>query len=365
LLYFGLDDDRAPAPGGRLVLRRARSLDEVAARLRISKEAAKSRLEASMRKLRDLRERRRKPRIDTAILTDRNALMISASLLAADALGDERVRGRALRALDFVRVNLRAPDGGFYHVYSGANASLPGLAADQVYMLAALLDAYQASGREVYLEEARSLVRLIAEHHLDPSTGLLVNRTPLAPGTELARGVPMLAVMYDQPMPSPQATLARALFVLHGISSETRYERDARRVLQPARKVVGMSSAAGLGALADVLELSARGDAVIVIVGAAGDPRTNALLERARRSYRPGKVVVALDAADADSLPAPARAMFAATRDREVPLAFVCAGTACAHPAESADALAATIATFGVEKVRVPLAARRAPTTSP
>jgi uncharacterized protein YyaL (SSP411 family) len=225
-------------------------------------------------------------------------------------------------------------------------------------MLAALLDAYQASGREVYLEEARSLVRLIAEHHLDPSTGLLVNRTPLAPGTELARGVPMLAVMYDQPMPSPQATLARALFVLHGISSETRYERDARRVLQPARKVVGMSSAAGLGALADVLELSARGDAVIVIVGAAGDPRTNALLERARRSYRPGKVVVALDAADADSLPAPARAMFAATRDREVPLAFVCAGTACAHPAESADVLAATIATFGVEKARAPLAAR-------
>jgi hypothetical protein len=47
-------------------------------------------------------------------------------------------------------------------------------------------------------------------------------------------------------------------------------------------------------------------------------------------------------------MPAAARAMFESSASKGVPLAFVCAGTACATPVETPIKLAAVIRKFGV-----------------
>jgi hypothetical protein len=59
--------------------------------------------------------------------------------------------------------------------------------------------------------------------------------------------------------------------------------------------------------------------------------------------------VIRLGAA-AGPIPEAIKAMYEAAAHGDAPLAFVCAGTACARPSASADALATTIRDFGVTR---------------
>ena len=83
----------------------------------------------------------------------------------------------------------------------------------------------------------------------------------------------------------------------------------------------------------------------VVVVGTS-DAATSALLRTARAPCRPRKVITLLSPDDpADSLPEAVRAML----DGESPRAYVCAGTECAAPVDTPQALAETLASFGVE----------------
>ena len=351
-LYFGFNDHPAIAPNGRVVLRRAMSIDEAGKRMGIAPDAARRIVDDAAAKLRAARAKRRAPLVDTAILIDRNALMASAYLAAAGILGDDSLRRVALDDLDYLYANARIGDGTFYHVLDRGKASVPGLAADQVYTMGAMLDAYQASGDRKYLERASSLGALILANFRDPSTGLLKNRVPQIAGTVLSGAAPGAQVFYDDPTPAVQASAAQAFAELAAITSDRRYAVNAAQLLNPAAALVGGYGGPNNGALGLALEHQAHGDAVVAIAGPVNDSHTLELLHAARAAYRPGKVVItpASDGGAAAQLPDAMKAMVAAAAQRKVPLAFVCAGTACANPAASADALAKTIHDFGVNR---------------
>ena len=99
------------------------------------------------------------------------------------------------------------------------------------------------------------------------------------------------------------------------------------------------------------LEYRANGEATVAIAGPPGDARAAALWRMALASYRPGKIVTRIgsDRSDAASMPAAARAMFESSAAKNVPLAFVCAGTACATPVATPAKLAQVIRNFGVK----------------
>ena len=82
---------------------------------------------------------------------------------------------------------MRAPDGSFFHVWSDGRAQVAGLAADQVYLLNALIDAYQFSADEKYLAEARKLAAIILKNFRADSSGLLVNRETEDASTVIAQ----------------------------------------------------------------------------------------------------------------------------------------------------------------------------------
>jgi uncharacterized protein YyaL (SSP411 family) len=356
LLYFGFDDDPAMAPNGRVVLRRAMSIAEVSKRMAVPEDETRRMIDDAIAKLRAARAKRRAPQVDTGILVDRNALMASAYLDAAGAFGDDSMRRIALDDLDYLWANARAADGSFYHVVDRGKASVPGLVADQVYLMAAMLDAYQASGDRKHLERASAFGTIILEKFRD-SSGLLKNRVPQIAGTVLTGASPGAQVFYDDPTPAVQASAAQAFAELAALTSDHRFAADAAELLKPAA-IVGGYAGANNGALGLALEQQAHGDAVVAVAGDGADPRTAQLLAAARAAYRPGKVVIPPSSGGARAqLPEVMKAMVAAAAQRKVPLAFVCAGTACANPADSADALAKTIRDFGVS--RTPRVANR------
>jgi len=276
-------------------------------------------------------------------------LMADAYLTASAALSDLGLKRIALNDLDFILAHLRAPDGSFYHVWSDGRAQVAGLVADQVYLLDALIDAYQFSAEEKYLAEARALAAIILKNFRAPGSGLLVNLSGTGKGTVIAESEAGAQVFYDMPMPSVQATMAIAtdkLGLLTGIDSSARASNDLLADVPSIAKSMMSNAIATLGL---ALEYRKNGQAVVAIAGPQADPRAAALWKAALACYRPGKIVTIVQSNHGPTeLPAAAQAMFAASAGQGVPLAFVCAGTACATPVRSPEKLANVIKRFGV-----------------
>jgi uncharacterized protein len=349
LMHFGFDNDPARAPDGRIVLRDAMSSDDVAHQLRISTGDATASIARASKAMLATRQKRRAPQVDTVVLTDRNALMASAYIVAAEAFGNEQLKRIALDDLDFLYTKALAADGSFYHVFDRGRAGVSGLAADQVYMMNALLDAYQASGDRKYLDRAATLGALILEGFRDPATGILKNRSPATAGSVFSRTGPQAQVFFDDPTPAIQAAAAEAFRVLAALTSDPADATKADELLRPSTTRIGATAGPNNGELGLVLEERSAGETVVAIAGPQNDPRAADLWHRALAAYRPGKVVIRLTSGDKSSpLPEAMKAMHEAAAHRDTPLAFVCAGTACAPPVSDVPSLAKTIRNFGV-----------------
>jgi len=351
LMHFGFDHDSARAPDGRIVLRDAMTPAEIAQKLPVSTNQAAASIVYASKAMLAARNRRRAPQVDTAVLTDRNALMASACIVAAEAFGDDRLKRIALDDLDFLYANARAPDGSFDHVLDRAKAGVLGLAADQVYMMNALLDAYQISGDRKYLDHAASLGALVFERFRDPSTGVLTNRAPVTAGSIVSPSAPQAQVFFDDPTPAIQAAAAEAFQELAALTSDSVDASKAGQLLRPATTRIGAMAGPNNGGLGLALEERSAEEAVIAIAGAGQDSRAIDLWKVALAVYRPGKVVIRLTSGDGSApLPEAMKAMYEAAAYRHAPLAFVCAGTACAAPTSDVAALAKTIRDFGVSR---------------
>jgi uncharacterized protein YyaL (SSP411 family) len=108
--------------------------------------------------------------LDTYVYCDANAQAASACFEAADTLGIDACRQRAVAIVDEIWRTLRVDDGGMYH-YSDGQPRAPGLLADSVYTGLALLDACQVMQDGHYLEQARDVAAYLLARHRSPAGG--------------------------------------------------------------------------------------------------------------------------------------------------------------------------------------------------
>jgi uncharacterized protein len=351
ILFYGMKDAPALAPDGRIVLRRAMTPEQVAARLKIPVKQARATLEKASAAMLAARARRRPPPVDHAVMTDRNALMADAYLAASAALDDPTLQRAALADIDFILANMRAPDGSFFHVWSDGRAQVAGLVADQVYLLNALIDAYQFSADETYLAEARKLAAIVLKNFRANDSGLLVNRETEDASTVIAQAAASGQVFFDMPTPSVQATMAIATMKLALLTADDSYSKAANDLMAHAPTMAESMLSNSVATVGLALEYRANGEATVAVAGPPTDPRVAALWKTALASYRPGKVVMRVGAdRGGASMPAAARAMFDSSAAKGVPLAFVCAGTACATPVGVPAKLAEVIRSFDVNR---------------
>jgi uncharacterized protein YyaL (SSP411 family) len=347
ILFYAMEASPPRAPDGRIVLAQGLTLRELAHALKVNRREAQALVSSADRRLLAVRKLRRAPPVDHVVMTERNSLMAIAYLKVSEATGDARSERLGLDALDFILEHLRAPGGGFYHEWSQGKAAISGIAADQVYLAAALLDAFQRTGDTKYLNEARALGDLIAAKFRDPATGLIRNLSAGPKGSVLAAPAPTTQVLYDTPMPSVQGEAALVMQGLGEVTSDARYHKRAQELLAAA-SLGGGTEDSTLGTLGLALEAQADGGATVVVVGARDEAKTTALLAAAFAAYRPAKIVIQVDPARARSsaMPPAAQAMYAAVASGDAPMAFVCAAAACAHPVSDPHALENVIATF-------------------
>jgi uncharacterized protein YyaL (SSP411 family) len=283
---------------------------------------------------REEREKLTPPYIDQTVYTNWNALAISAFFRAFGAFEALECRDLALKGLEFLMKHCFNPNEGMYHYYVNGQGHNTGLLEDQVAMIHALLDGYEATHLKRYLEQTEPLLNLIFQRFYDPDEGGFFVDIPAANSAK-----PM--ALLEKPLPI-NSCMAEMLLRLEALTGNTTYRDIALRTLRLSADVYGEYSlfAAGFGrALWPVFH----GITHITIVGNFDDPTVRALFQECQKVYTPHRVVEELDPILDEEV------IRARGYDPEQHQAYICKGTACYPPVDDPEELSRLLS-GGVEK---------------
>ncbi|HYL68849.1 MAG TPA: thioredoxin domain-containing protein [Candidatus Limnocylindria bacterium] len=294
------------------------------------------------------RERRPIPAIDETLYVAWNAMLVSAYLEAARVLGREDCRAFALKTLDRLIAEAWDPSKGFLHRIGGPR--LEGALDDQVFTVAALLDAYESTLDSRYFEIAERAMKLTIERFGDTEGGGFYDRAKNAApmgGLEVRR-----KPLQDSPAPGANAVAAIVLDRLYAFTGEKLYRDWAEKTLEAFVGLVpqyGLFAATyGLAAL-----LHTRHPLQVVVAGAAGDTKAAVLEKAANGVYRFGKAVLRVtpEKIASASLP-PALRETLPHLNAATPQALACVETTCYPPVADPEKLKAllTVVAAGAAK---------------
>jgi hypothetical protein len=269
---------------GRSILYTPRPLERVSTELGLEPVEMRALLERARGRLHAARTRRPAPLRDEKILAAWNGLMISAYARAALVLGEARYAGAASRAAEFVLDRMRE-NGRLRRSYKDGAARHDAYLDDYAFLIAALLDLYEATGDPRWLGEAIALDGVLERHYEDRAAGGFF-MTSDDHERLLAREKPA----YDGAEPSGNSVQVLNLLRLHALTTRDSYRERAERTL---RAVAGVLERAP-GALSEMLlALDFRTDVPkeIVIVARASASDAKPFLERLGATFLPNRTL--------------------------------------------------------------------------
>ena len=222
--YFGVTD--AGNFEGRTILHTPRPLREVAAELGLSGASLRRTVDAARQQLYAARAIRPAPLRDDKILTAWNGLMISALAQAALVLDEPVYAERAARAADYLLRTLRRGDRLLRAALGGA-ARQTAYLDDYAFLIAGLLDLYEADGDLRWLEEVSALDAVLERDYEDTAGGGFF-RTAADQVSLLTREKPT----YDAAEPSGNSVAVHNLLRLHELTTDDRYRVRAERAFE-------------------------------------------------------------------------------------------------------------------------------------
>lgn len=209
--------------GNGPVLRLVSSPETVAQEFEISTEACKAVLRKCLEKLAVVRSRRPKPHRDEKILTEWNALMMSAFVGIGDTDKASAIAGYLRRHLYQGNTLLRC---------TGQRA----VSTDYVYLIKSLLDLFSVTLREEHLNWAIELQRKLDEKFKDAASGAYMiaesgTTDVIFPLTEISDGA----------LPSANAVAAENLLRLFLVTGDPEYSMSKDRLLKYASSSIKSS----------------------------------------------------------------------------------------------------------------------------
>ncbi len=301
----------------------AKPLDKVATNLKLSPDAAATRLAAARARLFAARAKRVRPGRDDKQLTSWNALMVAGLAHAGRVMSRQDWVAEAQAALDFLHARLWR-DGRLLACYQNGEARLNAYLDDYAFLLDALLESLQAAYRRTDLDWACALADALLAHFEDTEAGGFFF-TSHDHEALIARQKPG----HDQATPAGNGVAASALQRLGHLLGEARYLDAAARCLDCHFPWLAAQPVAFASLLA-VLDTALVPPRRIVLRGPADALRAAA----ARLAPRLAARDLMLAVPNGASLPAAL-----AHPDCGEPTAWVCAGTRCLPPTSDLDTL--------------------------
>jgi uncharacterized protein YyaL (SSP411 family) len=295
-----------------------------------------ARLEAARARLFEVREQRVKPFRDEKILTAWNGLMISGVVKAATVLGDAEALRMATDTLAFLQHHMFR-DGRLLRVYKDGQAKLNGYLDDYAFLVAALLDTFEATFERTYFEHAETLSATMLDEFWDESSGAffftgkshetLISRTKSA---------------FDQAMPSGMAVATQSLLRLYHYTGREDYLQRAEQVLHLFKRLMEQQPF-GFGGLLRALDFYLRKPQEIVLVGNPSEAGAQALLQTIHQQYLPNKTLIRIDPQRQDEtlshLPRLRDLLAGKTQADGQATVYVCHNFACSLPVTAPEEL--------------------------
>lgn len=302
---------------GQSILMRSGTAKEFAAVIGTDTASFKKLLNGSKKVLLRERNKRVRPGLDNKILTSWNALMIKGHVDAYRALDEKKYLERALKNQAFIEKHLAREDGGLYHTWKDYKASVNGFLEDYCFYIDALLELYQVTFDEAFLQRASGLAAYTVENFLNKENGLFFftskqDRELIARKTEV----------HDSVIPSGNSAMAIALFNLGHLTDKPEYIEMSEMMYRAIRNdmLKYPSAYANWGILG--LKLS-RPHFNVAITGKEAPGLASAL----QRNYLPNILVAGTESGS--KLP-----LLEGRHDEQRTRIFVCSGKSCKLPVE-------------------------------
>jgi len=223
------------------------------------------------------RDRRIRPAMDDKILTSWNALMVSAYVDTAKALGDDVYRERAAGLALFLLDKMSQPDGGLWHSRFRGQVKIHGFLDDYALTARGLIDLYSISFERVWLDRAEHLIRYVIAHFSSEDAPFFFYSSDLHDASLIR-----LVEIDDQVMPASNSVMADVLLDLGRLLDQPSYIQKSQGMVELMRAPI-LSKGPYMANWARLLLRMNAEEQEMVIVG----DRAKALALKLQRSYQP------------------------------------------------------------------------------
>jgi uncharacterized protein YyaL (SSP411 family) len=239
----------------------------------------------SRRKLFDVRAKRPRPHLDDKIITAWNGLMISAFSRAAQVLDDTSYLKSAQRAASFLQKEMWK-EGVLRRSYRKGASEVPGFAEDYAFLVAGLLDLYEADFDVQWLQWAVELQARMDATFFDDAAGGYFSTSGKDPSVLLR-----MKEDYDGAEPSPNSVAAMNLLRLWQITSDAKLRERAERTFAAfSERLTNLPN--GVPQMLCALDASLAKPRQIVIAGGRDAADTRALLREVHAHFIPNKLLL-------------------------------------------------------------------------
>ena len=285
-------------------------------------------LAAARARLLAARAQRVRPHRDDKTLASWNGLMLGALARAAVVLEDATYRAAAEKNLAFLQAKLwDARSRTLYHRWRDGEHDRVQLLEGYAFLLAGVLDLYEATLEPRHLEFAAALADAMISRFYDAEHGGFWQTAATTPNLILR-----LKDDYDGALPSGNAVAILDLLRLDALTERAAYRQAAEKSLRLFTAPLHHQPQA-LPAMLLAVDFSLQPPKRVVVAGDPAAPATRRLLRAIHGVYQPRKVVLGT----AGPVEPFARTLPAADHE---PTAYVCTSTACQPPTHDPAQLA-------------------------
>jgi uncharacterized protein YyaL (SSP411 family) len=320
---------------GLNILARQHDVEQTAAALDMDVEQVVQSLEESKEKLLQERDRRRRPHLDDKVLTGWNGLMIGALARGGAILQKPNYLEAAVRAAEFVKDKLYDEEQQtLQRRYRNGTSGLAGQLDDYAFLVAGLLELYQASHDPRWLEWSRELAETQMNLFWNGEDSYFYDSVE----------DPTLKVRmregHDGAEPSGNSVAAHNLLRLSQFYNNIEWRGQAGSLIESFADSINRYPPASPLMLTAWRQLKVQSSQV-VIAGSPGSDDTDALLAVVHRHYDPARLVMLADGGRNQEFLASHQEFLQSVRPIEGrAAAYVCRNFVCQLPVTEPEDLA-------------------------
>ncbi len=327
-------DEATGRPTGRNILYIGLPLRDAARLHNMSLEELLELVDRLALKLYLARRSREPPGVDDKVLADWNGLTLAALAKAYRALGVERALAMAERVASFLEKRVLDGDK-LYHCYRLGEAYIDGMLSDYSNLAWGLMELYETTFKERWLELSVELANSIIKRFWDEKSGLLKFKE----GGGITGG---LIDPYDVSTPSAYSMALHVLIRASRYTGDPRFEDVALKAFKSVSGLIEPNPSASTYMLATALDYWVEPSYEIVIASREGDREALRMVEELWRRFIPNKILIYITEAHGRVREiAPYTRNMVAVEGR--PTAYICRNRACDLPVVGVDRFLKTL----------------------